>query len=157
MITYIENDDIFRSSAQVLVNTVNCKGVMGKGIALEFKRRFPDCHRQYDKTCREGKLKPGGLVYVERNNLFGDKDIVHFATKDHWRGKSRIEWIDMGLANLVRELQNRHISSVAIPTLGCGLGRLKWEDVKPLIEKYFADSGIEVEIYLSAIRISGEI
>jgi len=156
MIDYIKNHDLFESNADVLVNTVNCRGIMGKGIALEFKRRFPDCCREYNKACRDSVLKPGGLVYVERRDLFGNKDIVHFATKDHWRGKSKLQWIDVGLQKLINELRKRNVESVAMPALGCGLGRLNWEDVKPVVEKYFKCSDIKVEVYLGATKSFGE-
>ncbi len=157
MIEYIENRDLFESHAEVLVNTVNCKGVMGKGIALEFKHRFPDCYPKYKKSCHGGSLKPGGIIYIDRRDLFNNKDIAHFATKNHWRGKSELQWIDSGLGILIDELSKRHIRSVAMPALGCGLGGLNWNDVKPLVEKYFKYSDIKAEVYLSATKEFGEI
>ena len=155
-IKYIENGDLFNSQAQVLVNTVNCKGIMGKGLALQFKQRIPACFKLYKKACKNGTLKPGDVLYVELKNLFEGKDVVHFATKDHWRGKSKLEWVELGLKNLKKECKIRNTKSVAMPPVGCGLGGLQWDKVKPLIEKYFQGADLTLEVYTTATKQYGE-
>ena len=139
--------DILEASAEALVNTVNCVGVMGRGIALQFKQAFPDNFREYVAACRRGKVKPGRMGVFETGGAGGLRYIVNFPTKRHWRGKSRIEDIDAGLKALVAEVQARGIRSIAIPPLGSGLGGLNWSDVRPLIERAFADLP-EVEVLL---------
>jgi len=139
--------DILESSAEALVNTVNCVGVMGRGIALQFKQVFPDNFRQYVAACRRGEVKPGRMVVFETGEAIGPHYIVNFSTKRHWRGKSRIEDIDAGLKALVAEIQARGIRSIAIPPLGSGLGGMDWSDVRPKIERAFAGLP-EVEVFL---------
>jgi O-acetyl-ADP-ribose deacetylase (regulator of RNase III) len=118
-----------------LVNTVNCVGVMGKGLALEFKKRYPNNYESYKLYCKNKLLKPGELFIVgEDNNLW----IVNFATKDHWKDPSQYEWIVKGLYSLKKILEDSN-SSIAIPPLGCGLGGLEWKRVKLLIEAYLKD------------------
>ena len=139
--------DILEASAEALVNTVNCVGVMGRGIALQFKKAFPDNYREYVAACRRGEVKPGRMGVFETGGANGPHYIVNFPTKRHWRGKSRIEDIDAGLKALVVEVQARGIRSIAIPPLGSGLGGLNWSEVRPLIERAFADLP-EVEVLL---------
>ena len=139
--------DILESSAEALVNTVNCVGVMGRGIALQFKKAFPDNFREYVAACRRGEVKPGRMGIFETGGAGGPRYIVNFPTKRHWRGKSRREDIAAGLKALVAEVQARGIRSIAIPPLGSGLGGLNWSDVRPLIERAFADLP-EVEVLL---------
>ena len=127
--------DMFSSRAQTLVNTVNCVGVMGKGVALEFKNRYPEMFKDYLQRCEAHTVKPG-VPYLY-SDLFGLK-IVNFPTKRHWRGSSRIEDIQAGLQALIEEIRNRQIHSIAVPPLGCGNGGLDWNKVQPLIVKAFA-------------------
>ena len=139
--------DILEASVEALVNTVNCVGVMGRGIALQFKKAFPDNFREYVAACRRGEVKPGRMGVFEIGRASGPRYIVNFPTKRHWRGKSRIEDINGGLKALVAEVQARGIRSIAIPPLGSGLGGLNWSDVRPLIERAFIDLP-EVEVLL---------
>ncbi|QIR41828.1 macro domain-containing protein (plasmid) [Tolypothrix sp. PCC 7910] len=134
--------------AQALVNTVNCVGVMGKGIALQFKQAYPENFRQYEKACRAGGVQPGRMFTVATGSLLNPQYIINFPTKRHWKGKSKIEDIKSGLVDLVREVQQLGISSIAIPPLGCGNGGLDWGQVKPLIESAFAQlSEVQVIIF----------
>lgn len=135
--------NIFDSNAQALVNPVNCVGVMGAGLARQFAKRYPKMLREYQEVCRDGELKPG-LMHVYR--LHNQRYIINFPTKNHWREKSRLEYIVSGLEELSVVLQEYMIDSIAIPALGCGLGGLDWEDVRPLLEG-FRPEGVRVEIY----------
>lgn len=143
MLTYIEGD-IFSSPAQVLVNTVNTVGVMGKGIALEFKKRYPAMFQEYKEQCDKHKLIIGKLMLW----YAPDHWILQFPTKEHWRNPSKLEYIEKGLMVFVRKYADYNISSIAFPKLGCGNGELAWNDVKPLMEKYLKDLPIDVYIYL---------
>jgi len=122
---------IFDARVQALVNPVNCFGVAGKGLALEFRQRFPMNFEEYAAWCRLKNARPGKTLF------FFDRDywIVNFTTKDHWRGTSFIEWIESGMHDMVMGIVEHHIKSIAIPALGCGLGDLRWHDVRPVIEK----------------------
>jgi O-acetyl-ADP-ribose deacetylase (regulator of RNase III) len=131
--------DLFDEPAEALVNTVNCVGVMGKGVALEFKRRWPENFRGYKRLCEGKLLRPGSLYVHELSDLFGGVEprfVINLPTKDHWRGQSKLEYVESGLQALVEALKRHRISSVALPPLGCGNGGLSWEDVRPLIEKH---------------------
>lgn len=135
MIEYKIGDILQEDSAEALVNTVNCVGVMGRGIALQFKKAFPENFRAYKAACDQKRVRPGKMFVFERNQLANPKYIINFPTKRHWRGKSKIEDIESGLEALVNEVQVRGIKSLAIPPLGSGLGGLDWsEQVKPRIE-----------------------
>lgn len=125
--------DILRADVEALVNTVNCVGVMGRGIALQFKNTFPDNFKAYEAACLRDEVQPGRMFVFERRSLTSPKFIINFPTKRHWRGKSRIEDIDAGLVALTQEIQHRKIRSIAIPPLGSGLGGLEWDDVRPRI------------------------
>jgi O-acetyl-ADP-ribose deacetylase (regulator of RNase III) len=131
--------NLLEENAEALVNTVNCVGVMGKGIALQFKQAFPENFRQYEKACRADEVQPGRMFIFPTGSLFYPRYIINFPTKRHWRGKSKIEDIKSGLKALVAEVQQLGISSIAIPPLGCGNGGLDWAKVKPLIESAFAE------------------
>lgn len=133
MITF-RTGDILRADAEALVNTVNCVGIMGRGIALQFKNDFPDNFRAYEAACAREEVQPGKMFVFETRTLTNPKFIINFPTKRHWRGKSRMEDIDSGLQALVAEIRNRSIRSIAIPPLGSGLGGLNWSDVRPRIE-----------------------
>lgn len=129
MIEYVTGN-ILESKAECLINTVNCEGYMGKGIAYQFKQAFPENFLGYEKVCKKGLLRPGKLFIFEEKN----KIIINFPTKDKWRNKSTLNMIEDGLDELVRVLKLEEPSSVAIPPLGCGNGGLLWPEVKPLIE-----------------------
>lgn len=134
----IKQGNLLTEPAQALVNTVNCVGVMGKGIALQFKQAYPENFRQYEKACHAGQVQPGQMFTVTTGNLFNPLYIINFPTKRHWKGKSKLEDIKIGLVALVAQVQQLNITSIAIPPLGCGNGGLDWSDVKPLIESAFA-------------------
>lgn len=130
--------NLLEEDVQALVNTVNCVGVMGKGIALQFKQAFPENFRQYAKACRAGEVEPGRMFIVSRDNLFNPRYIINFPTKRHWRNNSRIEDIERGMEDLILQVKQLEIKSIAIPPLGCGNGGLDWQQVKPAIESAFA-------------------
>lgn len=128
--------DIFESRAEALVNPVNCVGVMGKGLALQFKRRFPSNFTRYQEACRQQLVKPGRMLVV-RHELGLPRFIINFPTKRDWRDASRLQDISLGLSDLVLVVRDCLISSIAIPALGCGLGGLSWETVRAEIETAF--------------------
>jgi O-acetyl-ADP-ribose deacetylase (regulator of RNase III) len=138
--------DILAVDAQALVNTVNCVGVMGRGIALQFRNQFPENYAEYKAACDNKELHPG-KVLVHRTMRLNPLYIINFPTKNHWKGKSRIEYIESGLKSLVQEVKEREIKSIAIPPLGCGLGGLRWSDVRPRIERAFSELP-DVEVIL---------
>ncbi len=146
MIEYRQGN-LLDSGAEALVNTVNTVGVSGKGIALMFKEAFPENFRAYAAACKAGDLAPGGLFITERRDMLGPRWIVNFATKDHWRSPSRLEWIGAGLADLRREIETRGIGSIAIPPLGAGNGGLDWAKVKPLISQALAGLDVAVTVF----------
>jgi len=121
------------ADANALVNTVNTVGVMGKGIALQFKQAFPRNYELYQRACERGGVVPGKMFVVPTNRLSNPKFIINFPTKRHWKGKSRMEDIIAGLVDLVEVIRREHIQSVAIPPLGCGSGGLDWDEVRPKI------------------------
>lgn len=125
--------DILSEDVEALVNTVNCVGVMGRGIALQFKNAFPENFISYAAACKRAEVKPGEMYVFENSQLVNPRYIINFPTKRHWRGKSRMEDIETGLDALVREIRERNIRSIAIPPLGSGLGGLKWGDVRERI------------------------
>ncbi len=145
MITYRPNQSIFESQSQVITNTVNCYGVMGKGIALEFKHRFPEMFDDYKQRCDRKEVKPG-VPYIWENGM---QTVLNFPSKNHWRGDSKMEWIDQGLRWIRENYERLGISTLAIPPVGCGNGGLYWSDVKLLVEKYFSDlDDLLVTVYL---------
>jgi O-acetyl-ADP-ribose deacetylase (regulator of RNase III) len=133
MIEY-RTGDILQADAEALVNTVNCVGIMGRGIALQFKNAFPANFKAYAAACRRGEVQPGRMFVFETHMVTNPKYIINFPTKRHWRGKSRLEDIEAGLATLAREIREREIRSIAVPPLGSGLGGLNWRDVRQRIE-----------------------
>lgn len=137
MIRYMQGD-ILKADTEALVNTVNCVGVMGRGIALQFKQAFPANFQAYARACQQGVVQPGQMFVFEADVLTGPRYLINFPTKRHWRGKSRMEDIEAGLTALVAEIRARHIRSIAIPPLGSGLGGLDWADVRPRIEHALA-------------------
>ena len=114
--------DILHADAEALVNTVNCVGVMGRGIALQFKKAFPENFKRYKAVCDKKELQPGKMFIHDLNRLLNPRYVINFPTKRHWKGKSRMEDIEAGLKALVAEVCQRNIHSIAIPPLGCGLG-----------------------------------
>lgn len=129
--------NILHADVEALVNTVNCVGIMGRGIALQFKREFPDNYALYKNACERDEVQIGEMFVVDLNRLENPRYIINFPTKRHWKAKSKIEDIESGLASLVREVRNREIRSIAVPPLGSGLGGLEWSLVRPLIEHAF--------------------
>lgn len=125
--------DILQSDAEALVNTVNCVGIMGRGIALQFKNRFPENFRAYAAACATESVQPGRMFIYETRSLTNPKFVINFPTKRHWKGKSRIEDVESGLIALVNEVRKLGIRSIAIPPLGAGLGGLNWDDVRSRI------------------------
>lgn len=138
MIEYTSGD-ILQCEADALVNTVNCVGVMGRGIALQFKNVFPENFKAYEAACKREAVQPGRMFVFETGQLTLPRFIINFPTKRHWRGKSRIEDIDAGLVDLVNVIRDKGIRSIAIPPLGAGLGGLDWNQVRPRIERVLAE------------------
>src|SRR5690606_37121962 len=146
MIQFVTGN-IVESSAEALVNTVNTVGVMGKGIALQFKNQFPNNYKIYKEACKNKTLTIGQLLITEEESLLGGKKtIINFPTKTHWRMPSEYEYIDAGLASLANEIRARKIQSVAIPPLGSGNGGLDWNRVRKMIEN--ALQGLDCKIYI---------
>lgn len=137
MIEYTHGD-ILKDEAEALVNTVNCVGVMGRGIALQFKKAWPRNFQAYENACRHGEVQPGRMFVFETGELTHPRFIINFPTKRHWRGTSRIEDIESGLEALVRVVVERGIRSIALPPLGSGLGGLDWNDVRARIDSALA-------------------
>lgn len=133
MIEY-RTGNILEADAEALVNSVNCVGFMGRGVALEFKKAWPENFTAYAAACRRQEVQPGRMFVFERHSLTNPRYIINFPTKRHWRGQSRIEDIEAGLQALAEEIRRRGIRSVALPPLGSGLGRLPWPEVRSRIE-----------------------
>lgn len=147
MIEY-KSGNILRDNAEALVNTVNCVGVMGRGIALQFKKAFPENFKAYASACKKNVVQPGQMFVYETGQLTNPHYIINFPTKRHWRGKSRMEDIEMGLNALTNVIRQYNIRSIAIPPLGSGLGGLEWSKVKILIEtKLQPLTNVQVIIY----------
>ena len=147
MIELIQGD-ILHADVEALVNTVNCVGVMGRGIALQFKKVFPENFKRYKAICDKKELQPGKMFIYDLNQLHNPRYVVNFPTKRHWKGKSRMKDIEAGLQALVEEVRKRNIHSIAIPPLGCGLGGLCWENVRTRIEEAFQDmDDVQVLLY----------
>lgn len=143
MIEYVEGD-IFNSPAQVLVNTVNTVGVMGKGLALSFKKRYPKMFDLYRKACEKHQFNIGKLMLY----YAPDHWILLFPTKANWRNPSKIEYLEEGLKKFVNTYAEKGITSIAFPKLGCGNGELSWDDVKPVMERYLKSLPITIYIYI---------
>jgi O-acetyl-ADP-ribose deacetylase (regulator of RNase III) len=140
--------NLLESHAEALVNTVNTVGVMGKGIALQFKEAFRHNFKIYQQACKNGDLTVGKLLVVRDTNLLGEKIIVNFPTKTDWKYKSKIEYIEKGLQELRKVIIEYDIKSIALPPLGCGNGGLEWQAVKPLIINYLGDlQGVDIIVY----------
>jgi O-acetyl-ADP-ribose deacetylase (regulator of RNase III) len=147
MITF-KTGNILTEDAEAIVNTVNCVGVMGRGIALQFKNVFPENFSAYAKACKREDVVPGKMFIFETGELTNPRYIVNFPTKRHWKGKSRIEDIDAGLVALAADIKDRQIQSIALPPLGCGLGGLDWGLVRSRIEATLGGlPGVEVIVF----------
>lgn len=156
MISYTKGD-LLSADVMALVNTVNTVGVMGKGIALHFKERFPQNYAVYVEACRRKELVPGKMLVVrEKDLVLGDRIIINFPTKEHWRNPSRYEWIEAGLKDLVRVIADLKITSIAIPPLGCGNGGLDWNMVRPMIEQELSSlEGVKVIVFEPSTEVAG--
>lgn len=132
-----KHGSIFDSAAEVIVIPVNCVGVMGKGLALEAKKRFKGMFAFYEHACKTCVLIPGGVYQVGR--------VVCLATKDHWRNPARLEWVESGLIRIRKEVKT---NSIALPQLGCGCGGLNWADVEPLVHKHLGGLECVVEVWI---------
>ncbi len=138
MALFWRQGDLFQEDVTALVNPVNCVGVMGRGLALQFKRTFPDNFRAYAEACKQGRVQPGRMFVTETQTGAKLRFLINFPTKRHWRAKSRLEDIQAGLLDLARVIRANDIDSLALPALGCGLGGLDWALVKPEIERVAA-------------------
>lgn len=144
----IARGNLLNAEVDALVNTVNCDGYMGKGIALQFKQAFPGNFKAYEAACQRGDMVPGRMLIHDNGGLVNPRWIINFPTKRHWRNKSRLEDIASGLKALVADVQRLGIRSIAVPPLGCGLGGLNWADVRPMIEQAFAPlTDVVVHLY----------
>lgn len=146
MIEYSKGD-LFDSDCQALVNTVNLDGIMGKGIALQFKQRYPRYFKIYQTLCKEGLIKMGRVHVMITSELFDNKTLISFPTKTHWWLKSEYKYIEVGLRSLRRTIKDHEIKSIAIPALGCGNGGLDWDQVKTLIESKLGKVNAKIIVY----------
>ncbi len=147
MIKY-KNGDIFKEDTEAIVNTVNCVGVMGRGIALQFKKQFPENFKLYATACTRGEVVPGKMFVHETGSLIGPKYIINFPTKRHWRSASQLEDIESGLQDLVKVIEKLNIKSIALPPLGCGLGGLNWSEVRTCIENALRENtNVDVVVF----------
>ncbi len=146
--------NLLDSEAEALVNTVNTVGVMGKGIALQFKNMFPNNFKLYSNVCKNKELRIGNLLVTEEESLLtGKKIIINFPTKTSWRLPSEYQYIEDGLVELVKVIKERNLKSIAIPPLGSGNGGLDWNKVKQIFEKYLVDVECEIFIYEPNVAI----
>ena len=151
MVIKYTKGDIFESQCQAIINTVNCEGKMGKGLAYQFKKKFPEMEQDYVKVCEHGELYPGKLHIYQENKFL----IINFPTKKKWREKSKIEYIIIGLRKLKEEIIKRGINSVAIPPLGAGNGGLNWNEVKTEINRELLDiEDVVFEVYEPSTNIN---
>ncbi len=134
MIKFVTGN-LLDAKVDALVNTVNTAGVMGKGLALQFKKAFPANCKAYEAAAKSSAVEIGKMFVFEAGGIVLPRYIVNFPTKKHWRSPSKLEYIELGLRDLVKVIHERRIGSIAIPPLGAGLGGLAWRDVRPLIER----------------------
>ncbi len=150
MITEITGN-ILESNAEAIVNPVNCVGVMGKGLALQSKRAYPENFFAYAAACRSEEVKLGSMFVFARNTIGNPKWIINFPTKDHWRNSSRLEYIRDGLADLRTIIANLGLTSIAVPALGTGNGGLNWNEVRSTIRKGLGElEHVEIKLYTPA-------
>lgn len=138
MIRFVQGD-LLQAPEEALVNAMNTVGVMGKGLALAFKQRFPETFLSYAAACKAGEVTVGRMFVTRNPELVGPRWIIHFPTKQDWRQPSNLEWIESGLVDLRAVVAAHGIRSLAVPRLGCGLGGLRWEQVRPLMVAAFED------------------
>lgn len=147
MITYTTGD-ILQADVDAVINTVNTVGVMGKGLALQFKRRYPTNYKEYKRACDAGEVRIGSMFVTETHELRGPRFVINFPTKKHWRADSRMEYIRAGIQDLVRVIEDLGLKSVAVPPLGAGNGGLDWNNVRPVIHEALADlDGVSIQVY----------
>lgn len=156
MITY-RTGNILNANTEAIVNTVNTVGVMGKGIALQFKREFPDNFKAYKAAVEQGEVQTGKVFIHSHSLIENPRYIINFPTKQHWRNASKISWIDEGLQDLRKRIPELGIKSIAIPPLGCGQGGLNWSLVKPLIISSLKDLDIEIVLYEPSEKVKQEL
>ena len=145
---YLTRGNILEAEVEALVNTVNCVGVMGKGIALQFRHKFPLNYKSYEQSCKNGDVQLGRMFVYATGSFVGPRYIINFPTKYHWRGKSRTGDIEAGLHDLVAHVKRLNIKSIAVPPLGCGNGGLDWNDVRPIIEQALdAVPNVRIQLY----------
>jgi O-acetyl-ADP-ribose deacetylase (regulator of RNase III) len=144
----ISKGNILEADADALVNTVNCVGVMGKGLALQFKQAFPSNFTAYVTACAAQAVVPGRMFIFDAGQIAKPRYVINFPTKRHWRERSHMEDIRSGLQALVRDIRRLAIRSIAVPPLGCGLGGLDWQEVRPRIETAFSElPGVHVLLF----------
>ena len=148
MLTFTSGD-MFAVPARVRINTVNCVGVMGKGVALAFKQRYPTMFDYYRRECQAGLVQPGKLLVWQDSEVLPSlaETVVNFPTKRHWRDDSRLEDIISGLEALRTFLETRDTDVVTVPALGCGHGGLDWRIVRPIVESSLADLKADIRVY----------
>lgn len=147
MIKFVTGN-LFDAKVEALVNTVNTAGVMGKGLALQFKKAFPENGKAYEAACKRGEVQIGKMFVFDAGGIVLPRYIINFPTKKHWRSPSKLEYVEQGLANLIEVIRDRQIRSIAIPPLGAGLGGLDWRKVRELIERVLANlTDIEVLVF----------
>ena len=130
--------NMFEDDVEAIVNTVNCVGIMGRGIALQCKKLYPENFKAYEKACKAGLVVPGKMFVHENNGIGNPRIIINFPTKMHWKQNSNMEYITAGMIDFIRVIAEYHVKSVAIPPLGCGNGGLAWANVRPLLEASLA-------------------
>lgn len=144
----LHHGNVLSDDTEAIVNTVNCEGFMGKGIALQFKKAYPDNYKVYHNACNRKEVRIGKMLVYETGSTFNPKYIINFPTKNKWKENSRIEYIKEGLLDLKRVISKLNIDSIAVPPLGCGLGGLKWDEVKPLIIQELTEiKKLDVHLY----------
>lgn len=140
--------DIFKENTDALVNTVNCVGVMGRGLALQFKKCFPENFKVYETACKQNEVVPGKMFVYGTGAIIGPKYVINFPTKRHWVQASRMDDIESGLQDLAKVISELNIKSIALPPLGCGLGGLDWNEVRKRIEnKLSMLSGVDIIVF----------
>lgn len=143
MIKFVKGN-ILEAKVEAIVNPVNCEGYMGKGLALQVKQQYPKTFNDYSVVCKEGQLKIGQVHYYKEN----EKIIINFPTKYKWRSNSKLSYITDGLPELIDLIKKLNIKSIAIPPLGCGLGGLKWDEVKNVLLKYLVNISDTLDIFI---------
>lgn len=147
MIKFVSGN-LFDAKVEALVNTVNTAGVMGKGLALQFKKAFPENSKAYEAACKRGEVQIGKMFVFDAGGIVLPRYVINFPTKKHWRSPSKLEYVEQGLANLIEVIRDRQIRSIAVPPLGAGLGGLDWSKVRALIERTLVNvADVEVLVF----------